>query len=235
MRTLIAIAARDRRELVEPCLRSVAAAFGDRLGTDGDCHLVLHLDPLTTQYTGAELRAWGASSVVRLELPHDMPAKERIARMRCDAAQMAAGFGFDRILFLDSDVVVSRELPAALDAIWPWLGAASCRAVALGNLALYERPGFLIGRYLEGEYPATVRTHALGSCFAFPVDAYLTEWAANPPCTSWDTHASTHVARNRILTSDVSYVRHDGRHSGLCMRAHPGLDYHNFATDLVLP
>ncbi len=237
MRTIIAIAARDRRELVGPCLQSVVAAFVDRLGTDGDCHLVVHLDPLTTQYTGPELRAWGASSVVRLELPHDMPAKERIARMRCDAAQMAAGFGFDRILYLDSDVVVSRGLPAALDAFWPGLKPTECRAVALGNLAHYARDGFTRerDRFVCAYGAGHVRTHALGSCFAFPVNAALTEWAANPPCTSWDTHASTNLARNRILTSDVSYVRHDGRNSGLCMKAHRGLDYQNFAADLVLP
>ncbi len=231
MRTLIAVAARNRRELVEPCLRSIVAAFGPSCETGAPCTLLVHIDPLTTEYDGAWLRQLGAA-VVRLELPADMAPKERIARMRADAAQTAAGFGFDRILFLDSDVVVSRELPAELDRLWPLLvsGCAGLGAVALGNLKLYERPGFL--QELWPVSRASVRTHALGSCLAFPVNAALLEWAANPPTSSWDTHASTFVARNRILTSDVSYVRHDGRHSGLCMKAFPGLDYQNLAEDL---
>lgn len=232
MRTLIAVCCRDRRELVEPCLRSIVAAFQPSLELGSECSLLVHLDPLTTEYSGAWLRELGAA-VVRLELPADMPPKARIARMRADAAQTAAGFGFDRILYLDSDVVVSRELPAALDRLWLLLtkGCADIGAVALGNLALYERPGFRIESWPVSR--ASVRTHALGSCFAFPVDRHLLEWAANPPQTSWDTHASTHVARNRILTSDVSYVRHDGRHSGLCVKSYPGLDYQNLAADLV--
>lgn len=232
MRTLIAVCCRDRRELVEPCLRSIVAAFGPSLELGAGCTLLVHMDPLTTEYDGAWLRGLGAA-VTRLDLPADMPPKERIARMRADAALTAAGFGFDRVLFLDSDVVVSRELPAELDRLWPLVSRAGTYgyALALGNLGLYQRPGFLVEPCPA--LRASVRTHALGSCLAFPVNDALIEWAQNPPANSWDTHVSTVVARNRILTSDVSYVRHDGRHSGLCMRAFPGLDYQNLAADLV--
>jgi hypothetical protein len=149
--------------------------------------------------------------------------------MRSDAARYARDARYDRILYLDSDVVVSKDFWSEFERLWPHLQDRECGALSLANYPGYER-------HVVDRCPslgATVRKFGLGACLAFPVGPALLEMAeedAGPG--SWDTHFSRAVAGCRVLTSDRSFVRHDGRHSGLCARGAYGLDFQNFAEDL---
>lgn len=222
-RTLIAICGRDRRVLVEQCLESV----GDAVEGRGDLHVSFHLDPLCQQYDERWLQDRGCAEVVALPLDPAAHARDRVSAMRCHAALHAVEQGFDRVAFLDSDVRIDPGYFARLDELW-CAPAPEWGAVALGNYAGYQVPGYFV--QMVPHLGASIRTHGLGGCLSFRADQRLHDAAKAgvPHGGSWDTYFCKAVAQSRVLTSDTSYARHLGRYSGLCAVGHYGLDWHRF-------
>lgn len=223
MRTLVALAVRDRAALVEPCLASISAALSGRAGFE----VVAWLDPLDVETGLSWLEARGVPSVVLLDLGPELPPRRRVLRMRQDAARVAEREGFDRVLYLDSDVALSEGFVPEFERLWPELYRLQCGALSLGNYAGYEK-------HVVAQLPelrASIRRFGLGACLAFPTEHALA--AADSSGAAWDTLFSRLAAGNRVLTSDASYVRHDGRSSGMCAsRGIEGLDFQRLAPDL---
>ena len=221
--TVVATAVRDRADLVAPFLESAKVAL------PADVPVVAWLDPLSRDVGVDWLVERGIHAVVTLPVASTDSPKVRVRRMRADAARYARDVGASRVLYLDSDVVLSRGFWPEFERLWGHLHEARCGALSLGNLGLYDR-------HVVERLPrlrATVRKFALGSCLAFPVTDLLLDVAGEDPGPgSWDTHFSRAVAGCRVLTSDESFLRHDGRYSGMCAATAYGLDYQNLAFDL---
>jgi len=116
------------------------------------------------------------------------------------------------------------------ERLWRVLAEHKCEALTLGNYAGYDNGRFVVERLPD--VSASIRTHGLGACLAFPVNEFLLGWSANPPASSWDTDASRVVARGRVLTSEASWIAHEGRDSGMCAgNGHRGLDFSNVKPD----
>lgn len=223
---MVATAVRDRPDLVERCLGSV----GDSGLSDFD--FWAWLDPLDREVGADRLRAWGADVVVlSYRVSDDLPPKHRVHLMRRDAAHRARTGDYDRLLYLDSDVVLSRDFGREFERLWPEVEAHGCGALAMGSYAGYEAKRLVERVPGIGAY---VCTHGLGACLAFPVpgDLKAVESADVAPTQSWDTHFSRVVAGSRVLTSAVSYASHAGAGTGMSATAHPGLEFDNLAPDL---
>lgn len=223
MRTLVALCGRDRRVLVEQCLESLRAARAYH----GDLVVSFHLDPLCREYDAEWLLARGCDYVPVLGIDPAAPIRDRVSAMRCDAALHALEHGYDRVAFVDSDVRLDPGYFARLDELWT-ARAPEWGAVALGNYAGYEAPGYFV--QVVQHLAASIRTHGLGGCLSFRADQRLHDAAKAgvPRGASWDTHLCKAAAQQLVLTSDTSYARHLGRYSGLCAIGHYGLDWHRF-------
>lgn len=226
MRTLVATAVRDRPLLVDEMLRSVRETL------PAEWRLEAWLDPLDLE-TGVDwLLARGVRMVHTMSLDPAQKARPRVALMRFDAVLEARRAGFDRVLFLDSDVLLGAAFVAEFERLWPLLEPNQCGALSLGNYKGYGQRPYLV--QVLRDHRASIRTRGLGACLAFPVTEALARAAGqNVGIDSWDTFLCRGPGKDRVLTSDTSYVIHQGRYSGMCMRLHMGLDFCNAAPDLL--
>lgn len=227
MTTAVLLCGRDRVKLVERCLDALnRARYGRR-----DHDVLFWRDPETTEFDERWLESRGAMVMTHGSLAPTDPPRRRVAAMRCAAIRHACALGYDRLLFLDSDVELAPDALTRLDDLWPLLGPTRCGALALGNYAGYEVPGFMIDPTPVDGAQVSIRRVGLGGCLAFPMTERLRAKARDgvPEGASWDTHLCRKIADERVLTSDVSYCRHLGRDSGMCQRVAPGLDWHRFA------
>lgn len=215
--TLLAVCGRDRAHLVAPALRSIRDAWPAQ-------GVLFHRDPADVELRGLDLKALGASWVRELDIAPEVPGRERVARMRSAAALFALERGYQRVLFLDSDILVDPGAAAELDRLWA-LRPTEDAAVALTRCSVYDSQD-----YVRRDQPplraATIRTHGLGMALAFPCSAALQIAAQNPHHVgSWDSHWCGAVSRGVVVTPELSWAIHEGRSSGLCMQhGHPGLD-----------
>ncbi len=218
---LICIAGRDRRSLVERCLESVRQLTPRTL---------FYRDPLTTEYDDSWLVNQGADDICSLDLPPDMPPRQRVSMMRCHGAITAHCKGYSSIFFVDSDVVLDSGAIARLDEMSAFPLQHSARS--LGNLALYDQPGYLSERSLL--LGVSIRSHALGGCLEFPVTDQLLEVAQRgvPIKAAWDSWFCREVAKGRVLTSEISYARHIGMGTGINATRHPELNWQKFTPEL---
>lgn len=226
---LVCIVGRDRQALAATSLVSISQA---RQQHSGETRLVFLRDPLTVEYDAEWLEDRGVDVVIHPDVPADLPARQRVARMRCAGMLFAIETGADRIVHLDSDIAIDPDFFGVLDELWT--GAerrTSFGAATLGNFAGYAQPGFL----LEQHPGFSIRTHGLGGCLIFSCDSrtLVAARAGVPAHYSWDNWMSSKATgAGRVLTSDVSYVRHLGRgeHAGMCgSTAFPDLDWSNFS------
>lgn len=212
--TLLAVCGRDRAELVVPALASIRRAWPDHV-------LAFHRDPLDTELGALDLDALGVTWCHSIALDPALSPRARVAAMRADAALRACASGFQRVLFLDSDVLVDPDAAAELERLWG-LRPSPDSAVSLTRCAVYDTAQYVrSGPTLEG---ATLRTHGLGMALAFPCSAALQRAAQLPIRGSWDQHFCATVALHCVVTPDVSWAIHEGRHTGICTSVHPGLD-----------
>lgn len=212
--TLIAMCGRDRAELVVPCLRSVRQAWPE-------LSLLFHRDPLDSELARVDLRGLGCNWVRELELDPELQGPARVAKMRAEAALSACGAGYQRVLFLDSDIIVDPGAAAELERLWEQRPTPDA-AVALTRCAVYDSPGYV--RPAQPLQAATVRTHGLGMALAFRAGEALQRAALGPIRGSWDSAWCASVAVGCVVTPEQSWAIHEGRNSGLCQRRHPGLD-----------
>lgn len=214
--TLLAMCGRDRAELVLPCLESVRAAWPDAA-------LLFHRDPLDRELRAVDLASFGAT-VRQIDVDPELRGSKRVSAMRSDAALHACGAGYQRVLFLDSDVLVDPGAAEELERLWAQRPTPDA-AVALTRCPVYDDP-----RYVRAGLPlrsASLRTHGLGMALAFACTASLQRAAMRPVRGSWDSAWCTTVAVGVVVTPEQSWAIHEGRLSGLCATAHRGLDvYH---------
>lgn len=212
--TLIAMCGRDRAELVGPCLASVRKAWPD-------LSLLFHRDPADTELRKLDLRMRGATWVEEIDLHPELAGRKRVAAMRAAAATWACAAGYQRVLFLDSDILVDPGAGAELERLWRMRPTPDA-AVALTRCAVYDS-----GRYERAGQPlrgASLRTHGLGMALAFAAGAALQRAASQPIRDSWDSAWCTTVAINVVVQPEQSWAIHEGRGSGLCQQRSPGLD-----------
>lgn len=212
--TLLAVCGRDRADLVVPALESIRAAWPDQA-------LLFHRDPADRELRGYDLAALGVTWLREIPLEPELAGRRRVFAMRAAAALEACAAGFQRVLFLDSDILVDPGAGAELERLWQQRPTPDA-AVALTRCAVYDLPEYARpGPPLSG---ATLRTHGLGMALAFACGAGLERAARRPARGSWDSHWCLTVAAGCVVTPEQSWAIHEGRSSGLCATAHPGLD-----------
>ena len=222
MKTLVAVCGRDRVNLVKGFLASVAFEL------PAEWEKWFWIDPLS-QRLGVPDFAGTDWNIVRPKLdPGDQP-RWRVRQMRMAGILKAAERGAQRILFLDSDTAVLGGFTQEYERLWALRGRFLCDAISLANLKHYAQPPYLLESHPESQL--SVRAFGMGACLSLAVSPKLVAHTADQHKGSWDTHISRTAAGNRVLTSDLSYISHEGRHSGMSgpgTRKH-GLDFHNFA------
>lgn len=227
MNAVVAIVGRDRAHLVERCLESLRNAR--------NCPPIrFYRDPLTVEYDQGWLFARGATTVVHPTADLEPAPRRRVAALRVFANRDACDAGRDLIVHMDSDIVCDPGLFERLEEMWDAalrLWPREQFALAPANFAGYAQPGFCVSD--SSPYAGlSVRTHGLGGCLAFRCTPELAA-ATVTDGASWDSNLCRRYMGRRVLTSDVSYVRHIGRRAGMCVdTSHPDLDWHNFTPAL---